>query len=79
MKLDARLKQLELTLSSRNMLLDHSYDPDDLIKHLGLDPVAVRESARNTGRSIFEVICEMIGIEPREFLRILREKANLVR
>jgi len=41
--------------------------------------VAVRESARNTGRSIVEVICEKIGIEPREFQRLLREKINLTR
>ena len=38
-----------------------------------------RESARNTGRSIVEVICENIGIEPREFQRLLKEKINLMR
>lgn len=54
-------------------------DTDQCIRHLGLDPVAVRESARNTGRSIVEVICEMIGIEPREFVRLLKERANLAR
>jgi len=54
-------------------------DIDQCIRHLGLDPVVVRESAQNTGRSIVEVICEKIGIEPREFQRLLREKINLAR
>ena len=76
---EGRLKQLESRFSSRNILLEHSYDPDGVIKHLGLDPVAVRESVRNEGKSVVEVICEKIGIEPREFQRLLREKANLAR
>jgi len=37
-------------------------DTDQCIRHLGLDPVAVRESARNTSRSIVEIICEKIGM-----------------
>ena len=79
MSLDVRLKQLELILSSRKIMLGYSVGTDDVIRHMGFDPVAVRELARNTGRSIVEVICEKIGIEPREFQRILREKANLAR
>ena len=79
MSLDVRLKQLESILSSRKTMLDHSVSTDDVIKHLGFDPVAVRESAHSTGKSVVEVICEMIGIEPREFQRILREKINLAR
>ena len=79
MSLDVRLKQLESILSSRKTMLDHSVSTDDVIKHMGFDPVAVRESARNEGKSVVEVICEMIGIEPREFQRILREKINLTR
>ena len=79
MKLDARLKQLESILSSRKTMLGQSVSTDDVIRHMGLDPVVVRESAQNTGRSIVEVICEKIGIEPREFQRLLREKINLVR
>jgi hypothetical protein len=77
--LDGRLKQLESILNSRKTMLDHSVGTDDVIRHMGFDPVAVRESARNTGRSIVEVICEKIGIEPREFQRLLREKINLTR
>ncbi len=79
MSLDVRLKQLESVLSSRKTMLDHSVSTDDVIKHLGFDPATVRESAHSTGKSVVEVICEMIGIEPREFQRILREKINLGR
>ena len=79
MRLEARLKQLESLLSFRKTMIDHSVVTDDVIKHMGFDPVAVRESARNTGRSIVEVICEVIGIEPREFQHLLKEKINLTR
>ena len=79
MSLENRLKQLESILSSRETMLGQSVSTDDVIRHMGLDPVAVREFARNTGRSIIEVICEKIGIEPREFQRLLKEKINLTR
>ena len=52
MGLETRLKQLESILSFRKIMLDHSVGTDDVIKHMGFDPVAVSESARNTGRSI---------------------------
>ena len=79
MGLEGRLKQLESRFNSRNILLEHSYDPDGVIKHLGFDPVALRESAHNTGKSVVETMCEIIGIEPREFERMLRGKAKLAR
>jgi len=79
MRLEARLKQLESILSFRKIMIDHSVGTDDVIRHMGFDPVAVSESARNTGRSIVEVICEVIGIEPREFQHLLKEKINLTR
>lgn len=79
MGLEARLKQLESKASSWNMAKEHSTNPDEFIAHPGLDPAAVRESAHNTGRSVIETMCEMIGIGPREFIRLLKEKANLVR
>lgn len=79
MSLENRLKQLESKMSARNILLKQSYDPDAFIKHLGLDLPAARALARSSGKSIVEVTCEMIGIEPREFQRMLREKANLAR
>jgi hypothetical protein len=79
MGLDARLKQLESILSSRGTMLGHSVSTDDVIRHMGFDPVAVQESARITGKSVVEVICGNIGIEPREFQRLLKEKINLGR
>jgi hypothetical protein len=79
MSLDVRLKQLESILSSRKTMLDHSVSTDDAIRHMGLDPAAVRESARNTGSSLAVAISTMLGLEPREFARLIKEKANLVR
>ena len=79
MGLETRLKQLESMLSSRKLIFENSVGTDDVIKHMGFDPVAVRESARNTGKSVVEIICEKIGVEPREFQRLLREKINLAR
>ena len=79
MGLETRLKQLESMSSSRKIMLGHSVGSDDVIRHMGFDPVALRESAHTTGKSVVEVICEMIGIEPREFQRLLREKINLAR
>ena len=79
MSLDVRLKQLELILSSRKIMLGYSVGTDDVIRHMGFDPVATREAAHVTGKSVVEIICEMIGIEPREFQRLLKEKINLGR
>lgn len=79
MSLENRLKQLESKMRLANLMNEQLPDIDQCIIHLGLDPVVVRESAQNTGTSIVEVICEKIGVEPREFQRLLKEKANLAR
>jgi hypothetical protein len=79
MSLENRLKQLESKIRLANSMAEKLPDTDQCIRHLGLDPVAVRASARTTGRSIVEIICEKIGIEPREFQRLLKEKTNLAR
>jgi hypothetical protein len=79
MSLENRLKHLELKIRLANSMAEKLPDTDQCIRHLGLDPVAVRASARTTGRSIVEIICEKIGIEPREFQRLLKEKTNLAR
>ena len=79
MRLEGRLRQLESKMRSSNPLLEHSINTDEVIRHLGFDPAALRESAHNTGKSVVETMCEIIGIEPREFERILREKAKLAR
>lgn len=79
MSLASRLRQIELKIRPMNTVQEHLLDIDQCISHMGFDPAALRESAHNTGKSVVETMCEIIGIEPREFLRILREKANLVR
>ena len=61
------------------MLQERSYDPDECIRHMGLDPTVVHTTAQDSGKSIVEVISGMLGIEPREFMRLLKEKANLGR
>jgi hypothetical protein len=62
-----------------NPMAEQLPDTDQFIRHFGLDPVAVRDAAINDHSSIAEVICKMIGIEPREFVRLLKERANLAR
>ena len=79
MRLESRLKQLELKMKLTNRGLEQPFDIDQYMTHLGLDPMAARESARSMGKSIVEAMCGIIGIEPREFIRLLKEKANLVR
>jgi len=79
MSLENRLKQLESKIRLANSMAEKLPDTDQCIRHLGLDPVSVRASAHSTGKSVVEVICEKIGIEPREFQRLLREKINLTR
>ena len=79
MSLENRLRQLESKIKLTNHGLEQPFDIDQYMTRVGLNPMAVRESARSAGKSIFEAMCGMIGIEPREFIRLLREKANLVR
>jgi len=52
------------------------FDIDQFIIHLGLDPTAARESAQSTGSSIAVAVSAMLGIEPREFARLLKEKSK---
>jgi hypothetical protein len=79
MGLDARLKQLESKINSWSTLQEHSFNTDDCITHMGLDPVAVRESVQSTGSSIAVAVSAMLGIEPREFARLLKEKVNFAK
>jgi hypothetical protein len=58
MNLEKRLEQLESKIRLANSMGEKLPDTDQCIRHLGLDPVAVPESARNTDRSIVEIICE---------------------
>lgn len=80
MNLEGRLKQLESKVKPANTAPpEHHIDLDQCIIQLGLDPAEVRESAQSKGSSLVEVMCEMIGIEPREFKRQLQEASNPVR
>jgi hypothetical protein len=79
MSLENRLKQLESKIKLATTMTEQPLDTDQCIRHLGLDPVAVRDAARNNHCSIVETMCEMLGIEPREFVRLLKEKINLIR
>ena len=78
MGLAARLKQIDLKLRPVTAP-ERLFDIDRCIVHLGLDPAAVRESARRTGSSLAVAISVKLGIEPKEFARLLKEKTNLVR
>jgi len=77
--LEVRLRQLELKMNSWSSLPEHSVNTDEVIRHLVFDPASLRESAHHMGNSVVETMCEIIGIEPREFEHILREKVNLTR
>ena len=79
MGLETRLKQLESILSSRKTMFEHSVGTDDVIKHMGFEQAAVREAARRAGSSLAGIVSEMLGVEPREFVRLLKQKANLAR
>ncbi len=79
MGLEGRLRQLESKMRSRRTIVGHSVGADEVIRHLGFDPAALRESAHHTGKSVVETMCEIIGIETREFARMLREKTKLTR
>jgi len=79
MGLEGRLRQLELKMRSSNPLPEHVVNADEIIRHLGFDPAALRELADNTGKRVVQTMCEIIGIEPREFELMLRKKAKIAR
>ena len=76
MGLEARLRQLELKIRPVNNTPERTFDIDQFIIHLGLDPTAARESAHRTKSSLAVAISTMLGMEPREFARQIREMAN---
>ena len=79
MGLAVRLRQIELKLKPVNIVPQRPFDIDQCIVHMGLDPAVIRESARRTGSSLAVAISVKLGIEPMEFARLIKEKANLVR
>ena len=79
MSLENRLNRLELKMKSSLSVMAVPYNTDDCITKMGLEPAAVREVARRAGISLAGIVSEMLGVEPREFVRLLKEKANLAR
>jgi len=79
MGLENRLRQLESKIQPVNSIPEHQFDLDQSIEHLGLVPVTVRELATSKGSSLVEAMCEMLGIEVREFKRDLQEASYPVR
>jgi len=77
MTLANRLKQLESKIRPVWAEEDRHFGFDGYVSRLGLEPAAVRELAQSKGRSLIEAMCEMLGIEVREFMRQLREKMGL--
>lgn len=75
MGLEARLRRLESRVRPANPEPEDQFDLDLCITHLGLVPGAVRELARCKGCSLIEAMCQMLGIELREFKRQLQEVA----
>ena len=79
MALEGRLRQLESRIRPAYTIPEYHFDLDQCIERLGLAPVAVRELASSKGSSLIEAMCEMLGIEVREFKNELRDVANLAR
>ena len=74
MGLENRLRQLESKIQPVNSIPEYHIDLDQCISHMGLVPATVRELATSKGSSLIEAICEMLGIEVREFKQELRER-----
>jgi hypothetical protein len=77
--LEGRLNRLELKMKPEVSGKRAPLNTDDCILKLGLDPVAIRESAHMASSSLAEAISLALGIESRELLRLIRVKAELVR
>jgi len=72
--LENRLIRLESKVRPISKVSEHFLDFDLFIEHLGLVPAAVHELALRKGSSLVEAMCEMLGIEVREFKDALRER-----
>jgi hypothetical protein len=79
MTLASRLKQLESKIRPAEPLEEPHFSFDEYVPRLGLEPAAVRELARSKGSSLIQAMCEMLGIEVRDFMHELREKMGLGR
>ncbi len=79
MTLANRLKQLESKIRPVEAEEEPHFGFDAYVPRLGLELAAVRELAQSKGSSLVEAMCEVLGIEFREFRRQLREKVGLAR
>jgi len=79
MNLENRLNRLELKIKQSLPVMLAPFNTDESITKMGFEPAAVREAARRAGSSLAGIVSEMLGVEPREFVRLLKEKANLAK
>jgi hypothetical protein len=77
--LEGRIIRLELKMRPEVPEMRAPLNTDDCILKLGLYPMAMRESASMASSSPAEAISLALGIESKEFLRLMRSKAKLVR
>lgn len=74
--LENRIARLEGSLKGQGTIWELDVDTDSLIRKLGLDPDAVRATARANGQPIGEVIASELGMSFKDFKKALRLKAR---
>lgn len=75
MTLDRRLNELEKTVRGKDIEPAPDIPSlDDIIKKLGLDPVAVRATAAENGQSIVEAIAGEMGISSQDLNADLKKR-----
>ena len=77
MNMEKRVEKLERRTDKLLENREPSVTGDQVLEKLGLDPALVRQEAHDSNCSVVEVVCRYLGLEMREFKRILRERANL--
>ncbi len=79
MNLENRVKVVETKIHSKKKLEQPQFDLDGYFRRVGLDPDEVRATSLATNNSLMGTMCEMVGVDVREFkneLRKLRNQAN---
>jgi len=76
MDLENRLACLELKMRPDVSATRVTFNIDDCIKKLGLDPTAIRESVCGTRSSLAEAISAALGIEPKRICKAKKVRAN---
>ena len=75
--IEKRLAYIEQALKSKETLQRPDIPLDQIIQKLGFDPALVRQEAKENNSSIAEVTCRHLGMEVREFMRLLKERVSL--